>query len=157
MWTQEQAREYQIYYYLRNKERLLAQQKVYNKKNWEKIKPKMVANIKKWRINNPEKYKEIVARKQARKILEKLSHPEIWHQLPSGRVVKWKRKSKYANETPEQKQLRIREYKKRYEQNPEHKEKHRIIARNYMRRKAQERKENLERIEREKIRLLGKK
>ncbi len=113
------------------------QQKIYYAANWEKVKAGMIS----WRLRNPEKWQENVARNYARKQLKdreyKASHPELYHLV----------KGKYRKNKPlktQDKKLYNRLYEsKQWEKNkndPAYREAHRIRSRDYARRHAMDRK-----------------
>ena len=140
-------------YYKENKEWVDFVNKEYRLKNWEKIRPKMLANVNKWRKENPEKIKEAVARQRSKEILRRnylrSFHPDLYYQKENG---DWYKKPL----DPEEKKKRQRESSRRTwaKITPEQRARHNEISREYMRRKQAERKARLQQMEEEKLKLL---
>ncbi len=133
------GKAYSKAYYAKNRARLIAQMKEYRVKNWETIKPKMVQSIKQWRINSREKYREMLARKRARDIEYRQSHPEEFYEINGRyhRYTKYQRDPELRRLVIQERQRRAREKLKR---NPVALERHRTQAREGARRKSRKKK-----------------
>lgn len=160
------TKEYRRNYYQKNKARIDANSKLYRLKNKEKWNAYALQKVKEWRIANPEKFKEITARRRARELQYKIDHPEIYRRTKSGRFRRID--NKRPEMSPEAKKLKQRLYSKLAwaKATPEQKERHRIQARESFQRKILQKKRerlvyvlwsiiNRQRLEAEKIKLLN--